>query len=135
MTHEWLDYWINGFSLCIEVEKFLSKVVFEENFKRYVSFVFTVSRSCYTQHHTSEFLWKMFQAAQLTHERFLTIYHSCKIFFWYLSTKLNSSVYYYTLRLGVHTLGWWKFIQQPLVSQAMMQHQLNQIEKSAEGGL
>ena len=27
---------------------------------------------------------KTFQAAQLTHERFLTLYHSCEIFFWYL---------------------------------------------------
>ena len=32
----------------------------------------------------SEFMGKTFQAAQLTHERFLTIDHSCKIFFWYL---------------------------------------------------
>ena len=29
----------------------------------------------------SEFMGKTFQAAQLTHERFLTIDHSCKIFF------------------------------------------------------
>ena len=29
----------------------------------------------------SEFMGKMFQAEQLTHERFLTIDHSCKIFF------------------------------------------------------
>ena len=33
---------------------------------------------------TSEFMGKMFQAAQLTHKRFLTIDHSCKIFFLYL---------------------------------------------------
>ena len=31
---------------------------------------------------SSEFMGKTFQAAQLTHERFLTIDHSCKIFFW-----------------------------------------------------
>ena len=30
---------------------------------------------------SSEFMGKTFQAAQLTHERFLTIDHSCKIFF------------------------------------------------------
>ena len=30
---------------------------------------------------SSEFIWKTFQAAQLTHEKFLTIDHSCKIFF------------------------------------------------------
>ena len=30
--------------------------------------------------HSSEFLGKTFQAAQLPHERFLTIDHSCKIF-------------------------------------------------------
>jgi hypothetical protein len=29
----------------------------------------------------SEFMGKTFQAAQLTHERFLTIGHSCKIIF------------------------------------------------------
>ena len=29
----------------------------------------------------SEFMGKTFQAAQLTHERVLTIDHSCKIFF------------------------------------------------------
>ena len=34
--------------------------------------------------HSSEFMGEKFQAAQLTHERFLTIDHSCKIFFWYL---------------------------------------------------
>ena len=33
---------------------------------------------------SSEFMGKTFQAAQLTDERFLTIDHSCKIFFWYL---------------------------------------------------
>jgi hypothetical protein len=33
---------------------------------------------------TSEFMEKTFQAAQLTHERFLTIDHSWKIIFWYL---------------------------------------------------
>ena len=32
-------------------------------------------------HVTSEFMGKTFQAAQLTHERFLTIDHSFKIFF------------------------------------------------------
>ena len=43
---------------------------------------------------------KTFQAAQLTHERFLTIDHSCKIFFWYLpnwtSTNLWCVVLYAT---------------------------------------
>ena len=36
----------------------------------------------------SEFMGKTFQAAQLTHERFLTIDHSYKIFF-LISAKLN----------------------------------------------
>ena len=31
--------------------------------------------------HSSEFMGKTFQAAQLTHDRFLTIDHSCKISF------------------------------------------------------
>ena len=43
---------------------------------------------------------KTFQAAQLTHERFLTMDHSCKIFFWYLpnwtSTNLWCVVLYVT---------------------------------------
>ena len=52
---------------------------------------------------TSEFMEKTFQAAQLTHERFLTIDHSCKIFFWYLpnwtSTDLWCVVLYVTYTL------------------------------------
>ena len=36
----------------------------------------------------SEFMEKTFQAAQLTHERFLTIDHSCKIFFDICQTEL-----------------------------------------------
>ena len=48
----------------------------------------------------SEFMGKTFQAAQLTHEIFLTIDHSCKIFFWYLpnwtSTDLWCVVLYVT---------------------------------------
>ena len=39
-------------------------------------------------HGTSEFIWKIFQAAQLTHERFLTIDHSYKIFFDIRQTEL-----------------------------------------------
>ena len=38
--------------------------------------------------HSSEFMGKMFQAAQLTHERFLTIDHSCKMFFDICQTEL-----------------------------------------------
>ena len=49
---------------------------------------------------SSECTGKTFQAAQLTHERFLTIDHSCKIFFWYLpswtSTNLWCVVLYVT---------------------------------------
>ena len=48
----------------------------------------------------SEFMGKTFKAAQLTHEIFLTIDHSCKIFFWYLhnwtSTDLWCVVLYVT---------------------------------------
>ena len=47
---------------------------------------------------SSEFVEKTFQATQLTHERFLTIDHSCKVFFWYLpnwtSTDLLCVVLY-----------------------------------------
>ena len=32
----------------------------------------------------NKFMGKRFQAAQLTHERFLILYHSSEIFFWYL---------------------------------------------------
>ena len=45
---------------------------------------FIPTMSTLTLSHISEFMGKTFQAAQLTHERFLTIDHSCKIFFWYL---------------------------------------------------
>ena len=49
---------------------------------------------------SSEFMGKTFQAAQLTHDWFLTIHHSCKIFFWYLpnwtSTNLWCVVLYVT---------------------------------------
>ena len=41
---------------------------------------------------SSEFMGKTFQAAQLTHERFLTIDHSCKIFFWYLSNWTSTDL-------------------------------------------
>ena len=37
---------------------------------------------------------KRFQAAQLTHERFLTINHSCKIFFWYLPNWIYTVLMY-----------------------------------------
>ena len=38
--------------------------------------------------YTSEFMGKMFQAAQITHERFLIIDYSCKIFFDIFQTEL-----------------------------------------------
>ena len=41
----------------------------------------------------SEFMGKMFQAAQLTDERFLTIDHSCKIFFWYLPNWTSTDLW------------------------------------------
>ena len=44
--------------------------------------------SCLLLPVASEFMVKTFQAAQLTHEIFLTIDHSCKIFF-LISAKLN----------------------------------------------
>ena len=40
------------------------------------------------QTHIIEFMEKTFQGAQLTHERFLTIHHSCKIFFDVCQTEL-----------------------------------------------
>ena len=41
----------------------------------------------------SEFMGKTFQAAQLTHERFLTIDHSYKIFFWYLPNWTSTNLW------------------------------------------
>ena len=41
----------------------------------------------------SEFMEKTFQAAQLTHERCLTIDHSCKIFFWYLPNWTSNDLW------------------------------------------
>ena len=42
---------------------------------------------------SSEFMGKTFQAAQLTHERFLTIDHSRKIYFFYVcQTELPAEV-------------------------------------------
>ena len=39
-----------------------------------------------------EFMGKTFQAAQLAHERFLTIDHSCKIFFWYSCNNITTTL-------------------------------------------
>ena len=46
-------------------------------------------------HHTAtnEVMGKTFQAAQLTHERFLTMDHSCKIFFWYLPNWTSTDLW------------------------------------------
>ena len=46
-----------------------------------ISLNFKIKICRYEQGPSSEFMGKTFQAAQLTHERFLTIDHSCKIFF------------------------------------------------------
>ena len=60
---------------------------------------------------SSEFVEKTFQATQLTHERFLTIDHSCKVFFFsFISAKLNFHKLlvcsmYYMLRIVLHTRG------------------------------
>ena len=43
--------------------------------------------------HSSEVMGKTFQAAQLSHERFLTIVHSCKIFFWYLPNWTSTDLW------------------------------------------
>ena len=43
--------------------------------------------------HTSEFMGKTFQAAQLWHEIFLTPDHSCKIFFWYLPNGTSTDLW------------------------------------------
>ena len=52
---------------------------------------------------TSEFMGKTFQAAQLTHERFLTIDHSFKIFFWYLPNWTSTDLWYVVLYLTYST--------------------------------
>ena len=51
----------------------------------------------YREGNNSEFMGKSFQAAQLTHERFLTIDHSCKIFFWYLPNWTSTDLWYVVL--------------------------------------
>ena len=53
----------------------------------------------------SEFMGKRFQAAQLTHERFVTIDHSFKTFFWYLPNRTSMLRILYS----TNTIGWWKF--------------------------
>ena len=47
-----------------------------------------VNAQCCADSAVSEFMGKTFQAAQLTHERFLAIDHSCKIFFDICQTEL-----------------------------------------------
>ena len=61
--------------------------------------------------HNSEFMRKTFQAAQLTHERFLTIVHSCKIFFWYLPNWTSTDLWCVALYVTYSTAhrGRWKF--------------------------
>ena len=60
----------------------------------------------------NKFTGKTFQAAQLTHEKFLTLDHSCEIFFWYLpnwtSTDLWCVVLYVTYST---TYQWYRVIQ------------------------
>ena len=53
--------------------------------------------------HISEFMMKTFQAAQLTHERFLTIDHSCKIFFWYLPNWTSNDLWFVVLYVTYST--------------------------------
>ena len=50
----------------------------------------------------SEFMGITFQAAQLTHERFLTIDHSCKIFFDICQTELPQYVVLYVMYSTTH---------------------------------
>ena len=52
---------------------------------------------------TSEFMEKTFQAAQLTHERFLTVDHSCKIFFWYLPNWTSTDLWCVVLYVAYST--------------------------------
>ena len=47
----------------------------------YFHFICLTLLNSFEQHNISEVMGKTFQAAQLTHERFLTMDHSCKIFF------------------------------------------------------
>ena len=45
----------------------------------------------------SEFMGKTFQAAQLTHERFLTVDHSFKIILWYLPNWTSTNLWWIVL--------------------------------------
>ena len=49
-------------------------------------------------------LWgKRFKLPWLTHERFLTIDHSCKIFFWYLTNWTSTSLWFVVLNVTYST--------------------------------
>ena len=53
---------------------------------------------------SSEFMGKTFQATQLTHEIFLTIDHSCKIFFfWYLPNWTSTDLWFVVLYVTCST--------------------------------
>ena len=56
----------------------------------------------------SEFMGKRFQAAQPTHERCLTIDHSCKISDKLIFHQPLVCMQYYMLRILLHTRGRWK---------------------------
>ena len=57
--------------------------------KIYDTLMDLTDRSACTVHRAySEFMGKTFQAAQLTHERFLAIDHFCKVFFGICQTEL-----------------------------------------------
>ena len=58
-----------------------SKSVFIASLKSSTSCILSGMNDGIPQPVASEFMGETFQAAQLTHERFLTIDHSCKIFF------------------------------------------------------
>ena len=55
---------------------------------------------------TREFFGKTFLAAKLTHERFLTIDHSCKIIFWYLPNWTSTDLWCVVFHFGWHLQKW-----------------------------
>ena len=68
-----------------------------------------VSCSFETRGGSSEFMVKTFQAAQLTHERYLAIDHSSKILFWYLPNWTSTnlwSVALYVMYSTTHQRCW-----------------------------
>ena len=79
-----LNFWIGKFVNCELFFTKLSGIDLHENL---------VCLNLYVWLTVGEFMGKTFQAAQLTHERFLTIDNSCKMFFWYLPNWTSTNLW------------------------------------------